>query len=180
MPQMALPLGRRPAVGKTRRARRSGRIRGLRVVRVEGDAVCDQHCDASTAARTPSSSFWLLRDRLPYRRALNTVMISSASFAKSSSNVAYSPWLRITTSTPLASQRANSSSAPKRSRRSLCVMASRALPDLRSRRPATARGPSCGSSSRSRDRRQPRTSSPSGHSSVRAPASAVPDHPYWS
>lgn len=45
----------------------------------------------STACLTPSISFWFLRDRLPYNRAEKTVMISSTSFAKSSSNVVSSP-----------------------------------------------------------------------------------------
>src|SRR5690606_31942035 len=115
---LPLPFGQRPVVGKTRRARRPSQIRCLHVVRIERNLVGDQHCDASTACRTPSSSFWFLRERLPYSLAENTVMISSTSFAKSSSNVVSSPWLRITTSTPLASQIANTSSAPKRSSRS--------------------------------------------------------------
>jgi hypothetical protein len=67
----------------------------LHVVRVERDLVGDQHDAASTACFTPSSSFWFLRLRLPYRRAENTVMISSTSFAKSSSNVVSSPWLML-------------------------------------------------------------------------------------
>src|SRR5579883_2652544 len=96
---LTLPLGQRPVVGEACDATRARKISCLRVVRVERDAVGNQHCAASTAAFTPSSSFWFLRLREPYNRALKTVMISNTSFAKSSSKLVSSPWLRMTTST---------------------------------------------------------------------------------
>lgn len=60
-------------------------------IRIKGDFMGGQHRDVSTAYRTPSSSFWFLRERLPYSRALNTVMISNTSLIRSFSKFASSP-----------------------------------------------------------------------------------------
>ncbi|MCY1234153.1 hypothetical protein D9M72_467270 [compost metagenome] len=63
---LAPPLGQRPVPRQARHAGCAGEIGPLLVGRVQRDAVRDQHgADASTARRTPSSSFWFRCEREP-------------------------------------------------------------------------------------------------------------------
>ncbi len=110
---LPLPLHERPVVGKARHTAGFLEVGRLRVIGIKSNSVGHQHdCDSSTAFFTPSMSFWFLRLREPYSRAENTVMSSSTSLAKSSSNVVSSPWLRMTTSTFFASQMDSDAARP--------------------------------------------------------------------
>ena len=89
---LLLPLVQGPIVGKARDPCRLAEIRLLHIVGIERNFMGQNHEDASsTACFTPSNNFWFLRERLPYSRAENTVMISRTSWANSSSNVVSSP-----------------------------------------------------------------------------------------
>ena len=122
-----LPFGKPPIIGKTGATERLAEVTLLLVVRHEFYLMGYGYHSllskfSATALFTSSNSFLFLLLLLPYRRAENTVMISRTSFASSSSNLTFSsPLLIIITSTSLASQMANTSSAPKRSSLSLCV-----------------------------------------------------------
>ncbi len=111
-----------------------------------------------------------------YLQAVNTMMISGTSFAKSSSEMVSSPWFKITTSTFFTAQMAKTSSAPNRNGLSLCVIP---VPYAACHYiiEQELQAPFLDCSSRTQGRRSLQTSSLGAHDTVPALASAVLDRP---